>query len=200
MDKQCKGWLKALTRGWEVACMVNYISRYVIRRLTQSWMSTLALIEQSWVQSQHPSAQWNPMKQCWILNKMHQNSFLEWWKWDLIHLSSETYSILWPQSRQSAKLFLKSSELGLPQPLTRSRVCPPPPPPGSGGGAHSLAREGLGESQFRRRDIVVFFIYGYFVIVTTVQHYNPSLAVYVSNTWWDFLHCKKELVCFPSPS
>ncbi len=69
------------------------------------------------------------MKQCWILNIVHQkekNSFLEWWKWDLIHLSSETYSILRPQSRQSAKLFLKSSELGLPQPLTRSRVCPPP--------------------------------------------------------------------------
>jgi len=34
-----------------------------------------------------------------------------------------------PQSRQSAKLFLQSSELGLPQPLR-------------GGGAHSLAREG----------------------------------------------------------
>jgi hypothetical protein len=30
-----------------------------------------------------------------------------------------------PQSRQSAKLFLQSSELGLPQPLTRRRVCPP---------------------------------------------------------------------------
>jgi hypothetical protein len=44
----------------------------------------------------------------------------------------------------------------------------PPPPLGSEGGAHSLAREGLGESQFRRRDIVVFFIYRYFVIVTTV--------------------------------
>ncbi len=29
----------------------------------------------------------------------------------------------------------------------------PPLPPGSGGGAHLLAREGLGESQFRRGDI-----------------------------------------------
>ncbi len=29
----------------------------------------------------------------------------------------------------------------------------PPPPFGSGGGAHSLAREGLGESQFRRGDL-----------------------------------------------
>jgi hypothetical protein len=34
--------------------------------------------------------------------------------------------------RQSAKLFLKSSELGLPQPLTRRRVCPPPPCLGGG--------------------------------------------------------------------
>jgi hypothetical protein len=34
------------------------------------------------------------------------------------------------QSRQSAKLFLKSSKLGLPQPLTRRRLGPPP---GSGG-------------------------------------------------------------------
>jgi hypothetical protein len=32
---------------------------------------------------------------------------------------------------QSAKLFLQSSDLGLPQPLTRRRVCPPSP--GSGG-------------------------------------------------------------------
>ncbi len=43
------------------------------------------------------------------------------------------------QSRQSAKLFLQSLELGLPQPLTSRRVCPPPF--GSGGGAHSLAGE-----------------------------------------------------------
>jgi hypothetical protein len=33
-----------------------------------------------------------------------------------------------PQSRQSAKLFLQSSEFWLPQPLTRRRVCPPRPP------------------------------------------------------------------------
>ncbi len=55
------------------------------------------------------------------------------------------------QSRQSAKLFLQSSESGLPQPLTRRRVCPSPPV--LWGGAHSLAREGLVEYQFRRGDI-----------------------------------------------
>ncbi len=32
----------------------------------------------------------------------------------------------WPQSRQSAEGFLQSSELGLPQPLTRRQICPPP--------------------------------------------------------------------------
>ncbi len=66
------------------------------------------------------------------------------------------------QSRQSAKLILQSSELGLPHPLTRRRVCPPPLVPG--GGAHSLAREGVGEYQYRRRDIHCGTIYMYFVI------------------------------------
>ncbi len=69
------------------------------------------------------------------------------------------------QSRQSAKLFLQSSELGLPQPLTRRRVCHPPPPLVPGGGAHSLAREGVGESQFQRGDIhcgtlYIYVLYG----------------------------------------
>jgi hypothetical protein len=66
-----------------------------------------------------------------------------------------------PQSRQSAKLFLKSSELGLPQPLTRRRVCPPPP--------------GEGDTRWRERgweshnsdegtNTVVLFINTYFVV------------------------------------
>ncbi len=55
------------------------------------------------------------------------------------------------QSRQSAMPYLQSSELGLPQPLTRRRVCPPRF--GSWGEAHSLARKGVGDSQFRRGDI-----------------------------------------------
>jgi hypothetical protein len=40
---------------------------------------------------------------------------------------------------QSAKLFLQSSELGLPQPLTRRRVCPLPSP--RSGGRGTLAGE-----------------------------------------------------------
>ncbi len=51
------------------------------------------------------------------------------------------------------------------QPLTRSRVCPPPPR-FSGGRGTLLAREGLGESQFRRGDIHcgTIYIYMYFVV------------------------------------
>jgi hypothetical protein len=68
-----------------------------------------------------------------------------------------------PQSRQSAKLFFQLSELGLPHPLSRRRVCHPSF--GSGGGAQSLAREGVGiDSQFRRGDVHCgTLIYMYFV-------------------------------------
>ncbi len=72
-------------------------------------------------------------------------------------LSQRTAHLGRPQSRQSAKHFLQSSELVLPKPLTRGRVCPPPPV--LGGGAHSLAREGLPESQFRRGDIYCGTLY-----------------------------------------
>jgi hypothetical protein len=64
-----------------------------------------------------------------------------------------------PQRMQSAEL----SELELPQPLTRRRVCPSPV---LGGGAHSLAREGLGESQFRRGDIHCGTLYIYVLCVS----------------------------------
>jgi hypothetical protein len=46
-------------------------------------------------------------------------------------------------------VYVPSLELGLSHPLSRQRVCPSPRNQG-GGGAHSLAGEGLGESQFRR--------------------------------------------------
>ncbi len=47
------------------------------------------------------------------------------------------------QSRQSTKLSLQSSELGLPHPLTRRRVCTPHLIQG-GEGRPSLAGEGVG--------------------------------------------------------
>jgi hypothetical protein len=43
------------------------------------------------------------------------------------------FYMLNPQSRQNTKISLQSSEFGLPDPLTRRRVCPPPPPLVSGG-------------------------------------------------------------------
>ncbi len=70
-------------------------------------------------------------------------------------------STITPQSRQSAKPFLQSSELELPQSPTRRRVCPPPF--GSGGGTHSLAGEGLGEPQFWRGDTHCGTLYIYVV-------------------------------------
>jgi hypothetical protein len=54
-----------------------------------------------------------------------------------------------PQSRQNARLFLQSSELGLPHPLASV----PLPPLVPGGGTRSLAGEGVEGSQFRRRVI-----------------------------------------------
>jgi hypothetical protein len=55
-------------------------------------------------------------------------------------------------NRQSARLFLQLSELGLPHLLTRRRVCPPPSLLVRGGGGYTLAcgRERGGGSQFRR--------------------------------------------------
>ncbi len=51
--------------------------------------------------------------------------------------------------------------MGFSKPLTRRLVFPPPSPPVLREEAHSLAREGLGESQFRRGDIHcgTFYIY-----------------------------------------
>ncbi len=85
------------------------------------------------------------------------------------------------QSRQSAKLFLQSLELGLPHPLTRRRVCPPLPPPGSGGRVTLACGRGGGGSQSQWGDILVHCgtlgtgIYRmYFVVVTKRWPINPE--------------------------
>jgi hypothetical protein len=81
-----------------------------------------------------------------------------------IHLRKGNKKMLCPTSRQSAKLF-SSRRIGtLPQPLTRRRVCLPSPR-FWGGGAHSLAREGAGESQFRRGYINCGTLYTYIRIL-----------------------------------
>jgi hypothetical protein len=73
----------------------------------------------------------------------------------------------WTQSRQSAKLFLQSSEFGLPQPLTCRRV-PPPPPPWFRGEGHTRWRERGWESPNSNGGTytVVLFIYMYFFILS----------------------------------
>jgi hypothetical protein len=77
--------------------------------------------------------------------------------------------------RQSARLFLQSSELGLPHPLTSRRVHAPPPLWFRAGGTHSLAGEGMGGGeggfQFGREDrhcgpgVYSRFIYMYFYLL-----------------------------------
>ncbi len=64
-----------------------------------------------------------------------------------------TRRVVAPQSRQSAELFLQSSELGLPQPLTRSRVCPP----GSGGRGTLAGERGLGRVPITTRGHTLWF-------------------------------------------
>ncbi len=56
-----------------------------------------------------------------------------------------------PQSRRSAKLFSSRRNWVSPNPLPACEWAPPPLVPG--GGTHSLAREGVEESHFRRGDI-----------------------------------------------
>ncbi len=75
-----------------------------------------------------------------------------------------------PHSRQSAKPFLQSSELGLPQPLTPGESVPPPV---LVGGARSLAREGLGESLFRRGDTRCGTLYIYVLVLCV---YTPQFS------------------------
>jgi hypothetical protein len=75
-------------------------------------------------------------------------------------------------SRQSVKLFLQSLELGLPQPLTLTRVCLPPF--GSGGRGTLAGERGGGRVPFPTRGHtlhVVFFICMYFVVYVLVRTY-----------------------------
>jgi hypothetical protein len=108
------------------------------------------------------------------------------WKYIYLKKGSHTYkcnSVLWNSGdfcniltemlagdphhrvRQSAKPFLQSSKLGLPQPLTRKRVSPPPPAWFWGEG-HTRWRERGWESPNSDEGtyIVVLFIFTHFVI------------------------------------
>jgi hypothetical protein len=61
-----------------------------------------------------------------------------------------------------------------PSPVTECAT--PPPHPVLGGGAHSLAREGLGESQFRRGDIHCGTLYIYALCVLNTLTYVSAVG------------------------
>ncbi len=99
----------------------------------------------------------------------NSNSYVgcRYWSQRLSHLSVATLYV--PKSRQSAKPFLQSSELGLPQPLTRRRVWPPPPF-GSEGKGHTRWRErgwGRDPIQTRRGHTLWYSLYGMYFVYPT---------------------------------
>jgi hypothetical protein len=71
-------------------------------------------------------------------------------KRDTLRLPRE-YCLQQPRSRKSAKRFSSRWNWDSPTPLATGECAPPPF--GPGGRAHSLAAEGVGESQFQRGDI-----------------------------------------------
>ncbi len=77
---------------------------------------------------------------------------------------------------QSAKLFLQSSEMGLPQPLTRRASVPPPP--GSGGKGTLAGERGVGRVPIPTRGHTLwhsFHIYTYpYFVPFTHQHRRPA--------------------------
>ncbi len=68
-----------------------------------------------------------------------------------------------PQSRQSAKLFLQSSGLGLPHPFNSRRVCPPPTLWSVGGGHTRLRERGWGSPNSDEGTYSRGALYRYFV-------------------------------------
>jgi hypothetical protein len=78
-----------------------------------------------------------------------------------------------PQRRQSAKLFIQSSELGLPYPLTRRRVWPPSPFGSEGRGTLAGGRKGRGSPNSDE---------GIYTVVIFINMYFVAGAVKPSNT------------------
>jgi hypothetical protein len=79
-----------------------------------------------------------------------------------------------PQSRQSARLFLQSSELGLPLPLTRRRVCPSP---GSGGRGTLAGERGVGRVPILTRGYTLWYsVYLHTVFTPLSLAYTVQMA------------------------
>jgi hypothetical protein len=81
----------------------------------------------------------------------------------------DVHMCVYPQSRQSARLFLLSSELGPPQP-SHPQVSVSPSPLVPGGETHSLAGEGVGGVPIRTRGQTLWYttrrytVYGRFTV------------------------------------
>jgi hypothetical protein len=104
--------------------------------------------------------------------------------------------------RQSAKLFLQSSEeLELPHPLRRRRICPPPPTLWSGGEGTLACGRGAGG---RGGHTLWCFVYKYFVeeglrfLCFTLLH-HPSPPPLLLLTGAPFSKREKEPSSFSSP-
>jgi hypothetical protein len=85
-----------------------------------------------------------------------------------------------PQGRQSAKLYLQSSEWGLPQPLTRRQECPPPPRFGSGGRGTLAGERGGGRVPIPTRGHMyteILYIFMYFVLHTLPFQFLPLQSI-----------------------
>jgi hypothetical protein len=83
------------------------------------------------------------------------------------------------QSRQSAKLFLQSSELRLPHPSAAGACAPPPLVPGGRGTPAS--GKGVGESQFQRGDIHCGTLYLYVLCGHKVYEHWRSIDKFAQN-------------------
>ncbi len=86
----------------------------------------------------------------------------------------------------SARLFIKSSELGFSNPSPAGECAPPPF--GTGGRAHSLAREGSGRVPIPKRGNTLWYsIYMYFVQCQIFLSFRPPLLPwhYGGGHWLD---------------
>ncbi len=107
---------------------------YIIHRRTfavEEYMEEAHLLwcRLIWLQStsHSPAPSWHSDNGYPLFTWRHMFAFT--WGWG--HIMRQNKSIAFSsQSRKSANLFLQSSELGLPQLLTRMRVGPPPPSSG----------------------------------------------------------------------
>ncbi len=94
------------------------------------------------------------------------------------------------QTHRVGRVLSFFSSRGIGTPPTPHPPASVPPHPGTGGGAHSLAREGLGESQFRRGDIHCGTLYIY-VLCGQTAYIESFLPI----GWHTLLWCKNPPKC-----